>query len=95
MRTIELQFSVSGTCDQTIELADDCTLTGEEIADALNGNYKAAASDIPGDKVSLLTTVQEGGELVAYYPDGSAKVLGKVINSNMDAEYLDFDYTGE
>jgi len=81
MRTINLQFSVLGYCDQAVELAEDCEFTREQIEDGLNGS---------GDQ-TICTTVQEGGELIVAYPTGDVKVLGKVIESNMDGEYLDFD----
>jgi hypothetical protein len=78
--TVKFRFNVTGVCEQEIELVKDCPLTVEQITAGLNGD---------GDTV--VTTVQEGGDLVMYQPDGKEVILGKVIDSTMDAEYTEFE----
>ena len=84
-RSIEVAFSVTGVCTQIIELSADCELDGEQIVAGLNGDRDDA----------LCTTVQEGGELVQIFSDGTHKVLGGVVSSDMDAEYEEFECKGD
>jgi len=76
---MKVQFSVMGSCTQTIQLKSDCPYTPEEIIDGLNGH---------GD-LSVCTTVQEGGQVILFGPD--ERVLGIVESSDVDAEYADFE----
>jgi hypothetical protein len=83
MSEIDIEFSIIGTCRQTIKLLDDCPYTIAQIMDALNGE-----SDLP-----ICTTVQEGGELVEFgasFSSGQRK-LGVVVASDVDGEYTDFE----
>ena len=89
--TIEVSFNVSGICTQVIELSRDCELDGEEIVNGLNG-----ARDTNGKRErTLCTTVQEGGELIQLFPDGTSRVLGGIVSSDMDAEYEEFECKGD
>lgn len=81
-REIEVRFSVTGTCTQTIEVADDCGLTDAEIVESLNGQGNH----------TVVTTVQEGGDL-DQMSETESKTIGKVISSDVDAEYEDFELT--
>ncbi len=77
---INIRFNVVGVCTQTINVYDDCPLSKEEIISNLNGD---------GDK-TVCTTVQENGDLVWIKDDGEMKVIGRVISSDMDADYEEF-----
>lgn len=80
-RQLTLTFSITGSCTQIIEIADDCPYTDEEIIESLNG----------GGDTTVCTTVQEGGDLEEYDSEGKSRALGKVVDSSMDGDYFDFE----
>ena len=77
MKTFRVSFNVMGVCNQYIELNDDCNLTENELADLL-------------EKGDVLTSVQEGGDVVLM-ADGKFTVIGKVVSADIDGEYEMFD----
>ncbi len=80
-KEVTIRFTVVGTCEQTIELDDDCKLSPAEIVQALNGE----------SELSLATTTHEDGELIIV--DDLTKI-GKIVSSDMDSEYTEFSLEG-
>lgn len=79
MKELNIRFNVTGVCTQTIQLAENCPLTEQDIIDALNGEGEH----------TVATTVQEDGHLVMY-KDGQEIILGNVVTSDVDGDYDDF-----
>jgi hypothetical protein len=70
-----IRFDVTGTCEQTVEVTKP-GLTLEELeAGLVLGKF--------------VTTVREGGTIVDVSDD--LKVIGRIIESEVDGEYLDFE----
>jgi len=80
MRTLQITFSVHGSCTQTIEIENDCPLSDQEILDGLNGNG------------TVCTSLMEGGSVLDFAERGEG-IIGHVIVSSVDAEYEDFEVT--
>lgn len=82
-RELTIQFSVTGHCTQTVLISNDCPLSDEEIIAGLNGGAH-----------HVVTTVQESGDLDHYHNtpnQGDATTIGKVVLSDVDGEYTDFE----
>ena len=74
-RTLQIEFSVSGACRQTIHFDEDLDMTDEQIIEGLNDG-------------SILTTVQEGGHLLCMKDDAN---FGTIADCTPDMEYFDFE----
>ncbi len=78
MREITIQFNVTGTCCQTIQIEDECELTDKEIIEGLEHG-------------ALFTTVQDGGDLLELSGVNQLVQIGFVCGSDTDCEYKDFE----
>ena len=80
---INIAFSVMGVCNQTIELAEDCPLSKQEILDGLNDE---------GDHMvyTCITAATNNEPHLVLLKNGQFIVLGKVIDCEIDAEYEEF-----
>ncbi len=81
MREITVMFGVQGYACQTLRIDNECQLTDKEIINGLN------SGGIP----SILTTLQEGGNLITIDEDGDIADIGTVLGCDIDCEYDDFE----
>lgn len=81
MPEIKINFSIAGSVQQIIHLADDCPFTPEQIVEALNNK----------GNTTICTTIQEDGDLVWIRADGHFQIIGKLFDVSVDAEYSDFE----
>ncbi len=76
---INIKFSATGWFDQTIEITNPKyqDLTKQEILDNLEQGV-------------FITTVQEGGSVITF-EDGEMVTVGKVLSSDSNCDYEDFE----
>ena len=85
-RKISIEFMVSGTISQVIEVSDDVTLTDAEIIASLNGRRT--------NGMLLLTSSKEHDTFLNLTEDGNFEVVGEIIDTTLEGEYTDFTFTG-
>lgn len=78
-RRMTITFHVEGTCAQEIDVPDNCPLSCEEIVACLNGDFLTNAS----------TELEKGGKVIQYAVGGN-RPLGRIIESDLDAEFKEF-----
>jgi hypothetical protein len=81
MRELNIIFNVQGSISQTIAIGDHWrTLTDTEIIDALNGcgELVAGTSSVVGDELTVIDRHE-------------TLLIGKIISSELDAEFTDFE----
>ena len=81
MKTVDISFLVQGHITQTIELPPDCNLTGDEIIEQL-------------DSGKMLTTIQEGGDVIMVNSEG-IDIVASVLNVDNELEYSDYELKRE
>ena len=76
-KQLKIAFSINSWTEQVIELETD-EYTQEEVFDMIQNG-------------TALTTIQEGGDVIAF-EDGRLKKIGTVVTNEMgDGEYFDHE----
>lgn len=80
-RVHNIRFNVMGTCEQQIELFDNCPYTIDQVVQGLNGN----------NELTICTTVDSSGPLLDLTDGKEQEEIGRIIDSTVDAEYDEFE----
>ena len=92
-RRMTVTFHVEGTCTQEIDVPEDCPLSCEDIVACLNGNPMPSSVGVHRIVTNAGTELEKGGQVVQYAVGGN-RVVGRIVESDLDAEFEEFQLRG-